>query len=467
MERESESVRMFDRPLESSTGMLLDGAEQARICVCNLSPKTMRSITPLRHLAHRLEEAMATSNISLTRFIGLDVHKYYVVLGAVNAQQEVVLRPRRLSFAEFEGWQEQKLQPTDAVVLEATSNAWTIHDQLVRRAASVVVANPLQVKWIAATRVKTDPHDTLKLARLLAAGLIPTVWVPPQPVRELRALASHRQRLIRQRTQARNRLHSVLQRHNLTPPEGNVCFEAQRAWWQTQPLDAAEQLLVAQDLSLLDTLTPLIEQVETTLRQRSVREPWVNHVPLLVQQTGIGVLTAMIVLAAIGDIQRFERAPQLVGYAGLGSTVHDSGETHTHGGITKQGRRDLRTAMVEAAWVAVVHNPYWKARFERLSKRLGRSQAIVAIARLMLVALWHMWHDGQSDCHGEATAIARKMMTWAEQGGRAMRPGLTAAQFVRLQLDRLGVGQDLTELKYGNRLYSLPASGSVKRTDGR
>ncbi len=175
----------------------------------------------------------------------------------------------------------------------------------------------------------------------------------------------------------------------------------------------------------------------------------------------------MILLAAIGDITRFPHAPQLVGYAGLGAAVHDSADTHHHGRITKQGRRDLRAAMVEAAWVAVIHNAHWKNRFEYLCRHLSKEKALVAIARQMLVVVWHVWHDREPDQHMDASAIARKLMTWAEQGGKAMHPDLTATQFVRLQLDRLGVGQDLTELKYGSHVYPLPPAGSVKAPDTR
>jgi len=170
----------------------------------------------------------------------------------------------------------------------------------------------------------------------------------------------------------------------------------------------------------------------------------------------------MVLLAAIGDITRFPHARQLVGYAGLGARVYDSAETHHGGGITKQGRRDLRAALIEAAWVAVLHNAYWKARFEKLCRRLGKEKAIVAIARQMLVVVWHLWHDHELDRHMDTVTLARKLMTWAEAGGRAMRQGLTAPQFVRLQLDYLGVGQELTELRYGSHVYRLPPPGSVK-----
>ena len=108
------------------------------------------------------------------------------------------------------------------MVLEATVNAWTWYDQLAPLVHDVKIAHPLLVKLISAARVKTDTRDTLHLARLLAAGLIPAIWAPPPPVRELRMLVAHRQRLVRQRTQAANRLHSVLHAHQIAPPPGRL-----------------------------------------------------------------------------------------------------------------------------------------------------------------------------------------------------------------------------------------------------
>jgi transposase len=106
-------------------------------------------------------------------------------------------------------------------------------------------------------------------------------------------------------------------------------------------------------------------------------------------QTGaasrIGVVIAMTVLSAIGDISRFESAKNLVGYAGLGAGVHDSGKTHKEKKITKKGRKELRWAMVEAAWRAVGMSPFWKAEYEKYLRRLRKkNQAIVVIARKLL-----------------------------------------------------------------------------------
>src|SRR5262245_16543189 len=292
-----------------------------------------------------------------TRFVALDVHRQYLVVGAVDIQQQVVLAPRRFGFAAFAEWASIHLTHADAVVLEATSNAWLLYDQLQPLVAEVVVAHPQAFKLIAAARVKTDSRDTIKLASRLPANLIPAVWVPPQEVRELRALVTHRNRLVQPRTQAANRLHSVLQRHHLEPPPGQPFALHQRDWWLAKAMPLAEKLRVQQDLSLYQTLEALIQENEAELGRLSTCDPWVKQVPFLVQLPGLGVLSAMRLLAAIGEINRFPSAKHLVGYAGLGASVHQSGETNRGGRISKEGRSDLRGVMVEAAWVAVEHHP--------------------------------------------------------------------------------------------------------------
>jgi len=315
------------------------------------------------------------------RYVGLDTHKQYVMVGAVNAAQEVVLPPRKVSLIEFEAWAKKHLRPTDEVVLEATTNAWYFYDLLEPLVARVVVGHPPHIKLIAAALVKTDKKDTMTLAKLLAVNMIPPVWVPPQHVRELRALISHRQRLISQQTRTKNRLRSLLQRLHLVPTGGELFSQANRAWWLKLELSSSEKLRMRQDLLMLDHLSPLIQEVEAEIQRLSLSEPWSEQVPYLLQLPGIGLLTAMTILSAIGQIERFSSPKKLVGYAGLGARVHASGQTHRSGGITKQGRKELRAILIEAAWVAVRYNQPWREQFEALAFRIGRQKAIVAIAR--------------------------------------------------------------------------------------
>ena len=174
------------------------------------------------------------------------------MVGGVNARQEVVLAPRRIELATWPRWSQAHLKKTDALVVESTSNAWDFYDQVAPLVGRAVVANPRLVKLIASARVKTDKVDTLALAKLLAANLIPEVWVPPLEVREARGLLAHRRRLVKTHTMAANRLQSVLQRHNLPGPTGEPFSATNRAWWAALKLSPIETLRVRQDLATLD-----------------------------------------------------------------------------------------------------------------------------------------------------------------------------------------------------------------------
>ena len=179
----------------------------------------------------------------------------------------------------------------------------------------------------------------------------------------------------------------------------------------------------------------------------SNRQPWAEEMVFLMQIPGLGVVLAMTVLSAIGDISRFEHAKNLVGYAGLGAGVHDSGQKHQGKGITKAGRKELRWAMVEAAWGAVRSDPHWKSQYENLKKRGKHSnEAIVAIARKMLVAVWHVLTKREPHLHSSEEDLAYKMLIWSQRMDEEALRGLTRQQFVKYGLLRLGKGAHLTRI---------------------
>ena len=390
-------------------------------------------------------------SIPIERYLAVDLHKHYVVVGGVNAQQQVVLPPRRMDLSAWPTWAQKNLRPTDALVVEATTNAWDFYDQVKPLVGRAVVANAGKVKLIAAARVKTDKIDVFALAKLLAAGWMPEVWVPPVEVRELRGLVAHRRQLVKQRTRLKNHLHSLLHRHQLAVVDGDPFADKNRAWWDGLKVSPVERLHLRHDLKALGEADQQIAEVETELQRLSTVAPWADQVTYLIQLPGFGLLTTMTLLAAIGDVTRFESAKQLVGYAGLGASVHDSGNTHRTGRITKSGRREMRWALVEAAWAAVEGFPYWKERYERLSGRMHPNQAIVAIAHHLLIAVWHVLTEQAADKQADPKRVAVKLMRWSWELTDEQRGGLTSRQFIRLQLMRLKLGADLTHLTYGNR----------------
>lgn len=390
------------------------------------------------------------------RFVAVDLHKTYVMVGALDAQLQVVLAPRRILLAQFEAWAKRQLRPTDQVVLEATTNAWFMHDLLQPLVARVVVADPAKAKAKMGLPVKTDRRDTLGLAELLVTNRVPEVWVPPAPVRDLRSLIAHRQRLVRQRTMAKNRLRGLLFRHNIVPPEGELFGAPQRAWWETLDLPLTDRLRARQDLATIMHFNGLLKDVDTELAQMSGRAPWNELVPWVIQLPGMGLITTLTVLGAIGEIRRFPSAKQLVGYSGLGARVHASGQIHRTGGITKQGRSELRQALVEAAWAAVRHAPAWRHRFEQLAGRIGEAKAIVAIARKLLVVIWHVLSAKTADRQADVHAVARRLVRWGTVHGVARSVGLSRGAFVRQQLERLGLGAELETLTYYREVIQLP-----------
>ena len=118
---------------------------------------------------------MDTLEIVPQRFIGLDIHKHYFVATGVNPDKEQILGPQRVPNARLEAWAERELCPTDAVVLEMTTNTWKVVDTLEPFTHSVTVAHPPHVHLITRAQVMTDKKAALILAQLHAAGLLPPV----------------------------------------------------------------------------------------------------------------------------------------------------------------------------------------------------------------------------------------------------------------------------------------------------
>jgi len=377
------------------------------------------------------------------RYMALDIHREYLLVGGQNAEQEWVLTPRRVSIEKFPEWAKKNIRSGDIVVLETTTNVWTIYDIVAPLASRVLVANAAEVGEIANARVKTDKEDVKRLLKLLIGGIVPEVWVPPLHVRELRAFISYRGRLVKTSTMIRNRLQSLLHKHNLLLSEAGLLDQV---WWEAQKnISPLEKMQIRQELALLQEVEKLKVAVDEELQRQSTSSTWGKPALQLLQLPGVGFIVAMTVLAAIGDISRFENAKQLVGYAGIGAGVHDSGKTHKEKKITKKGRRELRWAMVEAAWRAVGMSPFWKAEYEKHLRRMRKpNQAIVVIARKLLIAVWHVLSKEEIDVHASEEDLAYKMLLLSWSLSEDVRLGLTYKQFAKYALMKLGVETDIT-----------------------
>jgi transposase len=394
---------------------------------------------------------MSSPSATPTRYIGRDLHKHYLIAIAVDASGEWTGGPWRVTLDRLDNWAHQHLTPLDAVAVEITTNTYAVYDALLPQVYAVTVVDPPHLALITRAPVKTDNRAALVLAQYLAKGMLPALWIPPQAVREQRA------KFTRLAAQAQNRLYAVLHRHQLPLPESGSPFTpANRAWWQQLPVSASEQVRLQADLATLDFAQQQIARLTQALASDGAQD---ERMPLLIQLPGFSLVIALTVLAAIGDIGRFEDPKHLVGYSGLGARVHDSGLLHRTGHITKAGRRDLRTALVQAAQTAANTHPHWQAELARLEPRLGRNKAIVAIARKLLVAVWYVLTYQRADRFAEPDRVARRLLNYTYQAGRVNRqPGQSTAAYVSEQLDRLHLGAELEKITHGNCTIPLPPS---------
>jgi transposase len=389
----------------------------------------------------------------ITRFFGMDIHQDFAMVEAVNASQEVVYPTRRITTRKLARWAATELTSEDAVVIEVTTNAWHTVDVLERHAGKVVVANPYKTRLIAEAQIKNDKVDADALARLLAANFICEVWVPSAEVRQWRILAQHRANLCQQCTRIKKRLHSLRHRHNLTSKVKNLFSRAGIEWWQQQPWPASEALIVTQLLAQLELLEAQLHDTQQRIARLAAQDPRVMR---LLQISGIGLYTAFTIVAVLGDVARFPSPSKLCSYIGLVPRQHQSGRRGYFGHITKAGTHLLRWLLVEAAQAAVRWDPHWQEIHSRIARRRGSAIATVAVARKLLVTVWHMLSQQSTYRYLRQQAYITKLQNWAYSIGRQHLAFSSSKNFVSHCLRLV----DLSSL--ADQLFSQKGSGRLR-----
>jgi transposase len=331
----------------------------------------------------------------VVRFIGVDVHRDFCEIALVEDGVLRIVGQVSTVPAEIEVFA-QSLAGDDVVAMEATANALSIARIIEPHVGKVVLADPKAVKGMTGLRAKTDKIDAQLLARLLAAGFLAEVWTPDEATRVRRRLISRRVQLVRQRVREKNQVHAVLQRQlKRRPPMSDVFGVKGRVWLLDQrrwmPLD--EQQTIDACLRQIDFLEHEIKLVDLEIARQVLAS---GDIRRLMTLPGVSGVTATAMLAAIGDVNRFPSADQLVSYLGLSPRVHQSGsEPAKHGRISKQGPGPVRGLLVEAAWHAARTTGPLRAFHQRLASRRGVNIATVAVARKLVVIAWNMLRRDQ------------------------------------------------------------------------
>jgi transposase len=276
--------------------------------------------------------------------------------------------------------------------VEMMSGAAWVRDQLVASGWQVEVADARRAKALAPLTCKTDTVDARVLAELARRDLVPMVWIPSLPDRELRERLRRRMHLVRLRTSCKARVYGLLTqwgvRVRLTRLRDGDGLEllAQRGvppvWCRS----------VAEALAVIDQLDGRIRQLDHELVPLAAAD---HRVELLDTIPGVGQLLALTLAAEIGDISRFATPRKLIGYSGLSPRVRQSGQSDRTGKLTKAGPRTLRWAAVEAAQSAWRDSNPWHRLYVDVTHRHGSGQAKAAVARKILIAAWHILARGE------------------------------------------------------------------------
>jgi transposase len=234
-------------------------------------------------------------------------------------------------------------------------------------------------------RAKSDRADARHLRELLMVARLPESWIPPDHLLDLRARVRLRHTLSEQRGEWQQRIQAVLYHHGL-PQRRRLMTAEGRAWLESAPLPATAREQVAVAVAMIDALDVRLAPIDRELRAYARRQAGCRA---LMGHYGIGELTAVTILAELGDCRRFSSSRLAVRYSGLDITVHQSDQRRAPGHLSRQGPPALRWALFEAAQVARRPASPDRDYYTQAADRLGANRACLAVARKLLKRSYH------------------------------------------------------------------------------
>lgn len=371
-------------------------------------------------------------------YIGLDVHKETIAVGVAECgrgapEYHGEIRNRRKAVEKLLAKLSKRFGGERLLfVYEAGPCGYGLYRQLMASGYACEVVAPSLIPRKAGERVKTDRRDALSLARQARSGELTAVWVPDAEQEAMRDLTRAREDMKAIETKARQRLGAFLLRHGHVYESGKSKWTKMHfRWLETVKFDAPVQQLVFQEY--VEAVKEAQRRVAGLEEQMRLALPgWSLHpvVEGLMALRGVSLVTAMTVLAELGDITRFDSPRQLMAYLGLVPSEHSSGNTRRRGGITKTGNGHVRRVLVEAGW-----NYRFPARKTRVIEQRARQvslpvQALAWEAQKRLCARYRKLEQAGKLTKQVTTAVARELagFIWAiacevmgkSHGSRAM-----------------------------------------------
>ncbi len=290
------------------------------------------------------------------RFLGLDVHAETIAVAVAEADGEVRSLGTVANRAESIRKLVKKLGAVEQLraCYEAGPTGYILYWQLAELGVKCEVIAPTLVPMRAGDRVKTDRRDAERLARSYRSGDLTAVWVPDAGSEALRDLVRAREAAKQDQLRARHRLSKFLLRMGQRPTAGVKAWTAPYMAWvrQVHFTQWAREATMLDYLHEVDHMGERVKRLEQSITEAvKLASPQMQEVVRGLQaMRGIAQISAVTIVAELGELSRFQNARQLMGYSGAVPSEDSSGQRTRRGSITKTGNAHLRRIVVEAAW---------------------------------------------------------------------------------------------------------------------
>jgi len=326
------------------------------------------------------------------QYVGIDYHKRYSMITKMDGRGKILEQVRLENNPKTLTKYLDNLHPKTKITLEATGNWYSFYELIEDKHIGVQLAHPLKTRAIAEARIKTDKIDSTILAQLLRTGFLPTFYIPPREIRDIRETLRYRASLVSLRTAIKCKVHAILSKNGLNPSFSDLFGKGGTKYLKSIELRPCYREALDGYLRLLEVLNDLIKQVSVTIKAHVDKSP---QAILLTSMPGISYYSALLILSEIGDIRRFPSARHLCSYGGLIPSVFSSGGKTRYGHITKQGSRWMRWILVELSHHAANGSVRFQKMYLRVARRHGKNTARVAVAREMLKVIYYMLKNNE------------------------------------------------------------------------